>query len=138
LSAIAYGAGVWPSRAAALDVVGRRSGRLITLPVVIADFDGDRYLVSMLGERAGWVQNVRADKGRAILRHGVREAIELEEVPVSDRAPVVRRYVQVAPGGRPHISIDRDAPLQDFERVALEIPVFRIHAYRPRAATSVP
>jgi hypothetical protein len=41
------------------------------------------YLVSMLGERCDWVQNVRAADGRATLRHGRAVACRLAEVPVS-------------------------------------------------------
>jgi hypothetical protein len=133
-SAVAFGAGIWPNRVAELDVTGRRSSRVVTFPVVITEVDGDRYLVSMLGERANWVGNVRADEGRAVLRHGRKEAVRLVEVPVSDRAPVLRRYVEVAPGGRPHIAVDRSAPLEAFERVAAQYPVFRIEQAAPHRA----
>src|SRR5262245_24402541 len=125
-SAAAYGAGIWPSRVAALDITGRRSSRVVTFPIVIAELDGERYLVSMLGERANWVSNVRADGGRAVLRHGRREAVRLEEVPVAERVPILRRYLDVAPGGRPHISVTRGAPDEDFEHIAADVPVFRI------------
>jgi hypothetical protein len=43
----------------------------VRLPVVIAEHDGERFLVSMLGE-ANWVHNVHAAGGRAVLRHGKR------------------------------------------------------------------
>jgi hypothetical protein len=43
-----------------LEVTGRKSGRTISLPVVLAIVDGQRYLVSMLGDNVHWVQNVRA------------------------------------------------------------------------------
>jgi len=33
-----------------LEVTGRKSGRTVSLPVVLAIVDGRRYLVSMLGE----------------------------------------------------------------------------------------
>ena len=125
-SAVAFAAGVWPKRAAALEVRGRRSGRVISLPVVIADYDDERYLVSMLGEKANWVRNVRAAGGHAVLRHGRREAVCLEEVPAEARSPILRRYLERAPGARPHIPIDRHAPPEAFERIAPGIPVFRI------------
>ena len=128
VSAAVYGAGIWPKRVAALDVVGRRSGRIVTFPVVIADLEGGRYLVSMLGERANWVRNLRADDGRAVLRHGRREAVRLEEVPIAQRPPILRRYLEVAPGGRPHIPVDRESPREQFEQVAAQIPVFRIRS----------
>jgi hypothetical protein len=63
-SAAAFAMGIWPRRAAALDVRGRVSGRVISLPVVIVDYEGERYLVSMLGGDVNWVRNVRAAGGR--------------------------------------------------------------------------
>jgi hypothetical protein len=125
-SAIAHSAGIWPSRLATLEVPGWRTGRVILFPVVIADHEGERYLVAMLGEKTNWVRNVRAAGGRAVLRHGRREAVRLEEVDPAARPPILRRYLACAPGARPHIPVDRHAPLEDFEQVAPQIPVFRI------------
>ena len=130
LSAVAFSAGLMPSRAGALEVRGRRSGKVVSLPVVIADYEGERYLVSMLGSDANWVRNLEADGGRAELRHGRRESVSLVEVDPALRAPILRRYLAVAPGARPHIPVDRKAPLRDFEAIAADYPVFRIE---PRA-----
>ncbi len=121
-------AGVWPNRLAALEVRGRRSGRLISFPVVVADYQGERFLVAMLGEGTNWVLNVRAGGGQAVLRHGSREAVRLEEVDPRERAPILRRYLEVAPGARPHIPLDRRAPLAALEQIAARYPVFRICA----------
>ena len=125
---IVWSAGLWPNRAAALEVRGRRTGRLVSFPLVLVDYQGDRYVVAMLGEGTNWVSNVRAAGGQAVLRHGRREAVRLEEVDPPARAPILQQYLQVAPGGRPHIPVDRQAPLADFERIAARYPVFRIHA----------
>jgi len=38
----------------------------------------------------------------------------------------VKRYLALAPGARPHIPVDRNAPVEEFEEVAARIPVFRI------------
>ena len=109
-----------------LEVRGRRTGRLISLPVVVADYGGERYLVSMLGENANWVRNVRAVNGRAVLRRRGIEHVRLEEVPPPDRAPILRSYLGVAPGARPHFPVDQRAPLTEYERIANAYPVFRI------------
>ena len=132
MSALVFATGIWPTRLGTLEVRGRRTGRTISFPVVIADHEGERYLVAMLGDQAAWVRNVRADGGRAVLRHGRRELVVLEEVPVDDRPPILRRYLQVAPGARPHVPVDRRAPLEDFAAVAPRVPVFRI---TPRTET---
>lgn len=126
LSGWLFGAGLLPRRAASLEVRGRRSGRTISFPVVIADWEGGEYLVSMLGERANWVKNVRAAGGTAVLRRGRREDVVLEEVDVADRAPVIRRYAAVAPGGRPHLGLRRHAALEECEALSPHTPVFRV------------
>ncbi len=125
-SAAVFAAGIFPRWTAELQVRGRRSGRLVSLPVVIADFEGERYLVSMLGENVNWVRNLKAADYQAVLRHGIRENVRLWEVPVAARAPILRRYLRLAPGARPHIPVDFRAPVAEFEKVAADYPVFRI------------
>ena len=90
--------------------------------------DGERYLVSMLGRNAEWVRNVRAAAGQAVLRHGRAERVRLEELAIGKRAPVLKAYLSLAPGGRPHIPVDKDAPLGEFEAIAEQIPVFQVLA----------
>jgi hypothetical protein len=124
-SAVAFTAGILPKRAAALDIRGRRSGRIISVPVVVADFEGERYLVAMLGQNVNWVRNLRAAGGRAVLAHGRRETVHLEEVDSSIRALTLRRCLQAAAGAGPHIPVNRRASLAEFERIAPDYPVFR-------------
>ena len=119
-------AGVGPAQLVMLEVAGRRTGKAISFPVVVADYRGERYLVSMLGEGTNWVRNVRAAHGRAVLRRGHREAIRLDEVDPGQRAPILRRYLECAPGARSHIPVGREAPLQEFERIAAQYPVFHV------------
>ena len=126
-------AGRGPKCLVTLEVRGRSSGRIVSFPLVVADYGGERYLVAMLGERSNWVANVRAAGGRAVLGHGNREAVRLEEVDPDARAPILRRYLELAPGGRPHIPVDRHAPVVEFERIAADYPVFRVTAEPPDA-----
>jgi deazaflavin-dependent oxidoreductase (nitroreductase family) len=109
-----------------LEVTGRKSGRTFSLPVVLAVVDGQRYLVSMLGDDVQWVRNVRAAGGRAVLRSGDRQNIRLEEVPVDQRAPILKAYLLRAPGARPHVPVKKDARLAEFEKIAPAFPVFRV------------
>ena len=60
-----------------MEVPGRRSGRIVSLPLVVAAVDDERYLVSMLGEGVNWVRNVRAAGGEVALRHGHREEVRM-------------------------------------------------------------
>src|SRR5215468_11414176 len=86
-SAGVHALGIAPNYLVTLEVRGRRSGRTARLPLVMAVVEGERYLVSMLGAEADWVRNVKAAGGHVTLRHGHREDVQLEEVPVNQRAP---------------------------------------------------
>lgn len=132
--AAVFGFGVAPRNWVTLEVTGRRTGRLTRFPLVMVDWQGDWYLVSMLGEDCNWVRNVRAARGRAVLRHGRARACRLIEVPAGERAPILKRHLQKAPGARPHVPVDRHAPLAEFEAAAARYPVFRID-FREESAT---
>jgi hypothetical protein len=125
-SAGIYALGVAPNYLVTLDVPSRRSGQHIRLPLVMVVVAGKRYLVSMLGAGAGWVQNVQAAGGNVTLHHGRHEEVHLEAVAVDQRAPVLKAYLQRAPGARVHVPVDKDAPLTEFEQVAAQFPVFRV------------
>lgn len=118
--------GIVPNRLVTLEVLGRQSGKVISFPLAMTVVNGERYLVSMLGNKANWVQNVRAAGGKARLRHGTSEQVLLEEVDVSQRVLILKAFLQHAPGARPHIPVDKDAPLVEFEKIAAEFPVFRL------------
>jgi deazaflavin-dependent oxidoreductase (nitroreductase family) len=133
LWAAAADRGLSPSYLVSLETVGHRTGRRTAVPLVLADHGGHRYAVSMLGERSPWVHNVRAAGGRAVLRHGGRREVNLVEVSAADRPPILKAYLSRAVGGRPHIPVDPEAPLEAFERIAPDFPVFRID---PAGSTS--
>jgi hypothetical protein len=108
--------GISPNYFATLEVTGRKTGRIVSLPLVMVIVDGERYLVSMLGDNVNWVQNVRAAGGRAVLRSSGGEQIQLEELPAEQRAP----------GARPHMPVHKDAALAEFQKIAATYPVFRV------------
>jgi hypothetical protein len=137
-SASLASAGVASNYLVTLEVAGRQSGRIVSLPLVIAVVDGQQYLVSMLGDSVHWVHNVRASGGRAVLRSGAREEVQLEEVPANQRAPILRAYLQQAPGARPHVPVNKDATLAEFQKVAAAFPVFRLASNKPGQPTVRP
>jgi hypothetical protein len=124
--AIIHSLGIFPNWLVTLEVVGRKSGKMTSFPLAMTVMNGERYLVSMLGEETNWVRNIQAAGGKARLRHGISEQVLLQEVDVGQRAPILKAYLQLAPGARPHISISKDAPISEFEKIASKYPVFRI------------
>jgi hypothetical protein len=126
--AVVFGLGLMPRRWVTLEVPGRRSGKTTRFPLGMADWEGDWYLVPMLGDRCNWVANVRAAGGRAVLRRGRAHPCALTELPVGERPPVLQRYLRKVPGARPHVPVDPDASLEEFRRIAPRYPVFRVEA----------
>jgi deazaflavin-dependent oxidoreductase (nitroreductase family) len=114
-----------------LELPGRRTGKPVSTVLVPVSVGGEEYLVSMLGEQSEWVQNLRASAGKAAIRHGGKRTVVLEDVPVEERPPILKRYLKRAPGGRPHFPIGPDADEAEFAQLADRYPVFRI---RPAAA----
>jgi hypothetical protein len=117
--------GLLPKRWVTLEVRGRRTGAVTRFPIGMADVGGQWYVVSMLGE-CNWVKNVRAAEGQASLRRRRARAVRLIEMPVEERAPVIKQYLEKVPGGRPHIPVDRHEPVEAFETVAASYPVFQV------------
>ena len=138
LWAVIFALGLLPRRWVTLEVTGRRTGRITRFPLGMAHYEGHWYLVPMLGERCNWVQNVRAADGRATLRRRRPVACQLIEVPVADRAPIIKRYLQTVPGARPHIPVNRHAALGQFAAIAPRYPVFLVVRSPHEAAVTCP
>jgi hypothetical protein len=81
-----------------LDTVNPKSGTVLSLPLVTAKVDGRRYVVSMLGQGARWVRNVLAADGHVVIRAGRSRDVVLTVVDVNLRAPIIKNYLQRAPG----------------------------------------
>jgi hypothetical protein len=128
--AILHSLGIFPNWFVTLEVAGRKSGKTMSFPLAMTVVNGERYLVSMLGEETNWVQNVRAADGKARLVHGISEQVLLHEVDIKQRAPILKVYLQIAPGARPHIPISKDAPISEFDKIASKYPVFRLETVK--------
>jgi hypothetical protein len=81
----------------------------------------------MLGPESDWVKNVEAAHGDAVIRQGRRRRVRLVAVPPTQRAPILREYLRIAPSGRQHFPLPVGAPLFDFEAIAGGYFVYRIN-----------
>ena len=80
-----------PSLVIRLTVPGRVTGNPQTVPIVVLEHNGDRYLVSYRGE-SEWVRNIRVCRAARLTRRGASEVVHVEEVPVTDRAELLAVY----------------------------------------------
>ena len=74
-----------------LSVPGRKSGKLRTTPVSPLKVAGELYVIASL-EGADWVKNVRIAGWRILARGREQESVNLVELPLQVRAPVLREF----------------------------------------------
>jgi len=106
-----------------LTVRGRKSGQPRTVPLVIIERNGKRYVGSPYGI-VDWVRNLRA-AGEATLTRGRRaETVNARELPKGEATLLLREDTK---GGNPfarYFGITADSSLEEFERAAVSHPVF--------------
>lgn len=130
VSVLLFSFGIVGHGGVSLETVNPKSRTLLTLPLVVARYDGGEYVVSMLGQGSRWVRNVRAANGEAVIRARRRRQVLLEEIPAAARPPILKAYLAQAPGARPHIPVDRSEPVEAFEAIAADFPVFKVRDVR--------
>ena len=105
-----------------LTVRGRKSGQPRTIPIVIHEENGKRYVASPYGI-VDWVRNLRA-AGEAILTRGRRaETVNARELPKDEAALVLRADIKRNPFAR-YYGVTADSSLEEFERATLSHPLF--------------
>jgi hypothetical protein len=121
------GLSVWGSRI--LEVKGRTSGEPRRTPVNLLTLEGVRYLVAPRGETQ-LVRNLRVANGGVLILGRRREAFRTTEVPIADRAPILRAYLKrwKAEVGVFFDGVGPDASDEALIEVAPKHPVFRITA----------
>ncbi|WP_198414172.1 nitroreductase family deazaflavin-dependent oxidoreductase [Cryobacterium adonitolivorans] len=130
ISALVFSLGIVGHGAVSLETVNPKSRTLLTLPLVVARYEGGEYVVSMLGQGSRWVRNVRAANGKAVIHAGRRRQVLLEEVRADARPPILKAFLAQAPGARPHFPVDRSEPVAAFETIAADFPVFKVRDVR--------
>ena len=118
-------AGVKIGTMSLLTVRGRKSGQPHTVPVLLVEQEGERFLVAPYGV-VQWVRNIRAAETATLTRGRRSEDISVIELAAQEAAPVLKHYLEKAPAARPYFDATRDSPLEAFEREATRHPVFRI------------
>jgi hypothetical protein len=76
-----------------------------------------------------------ATGGRAIMRHGSRELVYLQEVDLGERPAILRRYFECASGARSHIPVDRRLSVEEFENIADQYPAFPVMPEQARCGS---
>jgi hypothetical protein len=115
-----------------LSVPGRKSGQLRTTPVSPLVVEGERYIVAGF-EDADWVKNARVAGWGTLARGRDKERVNLVELPLQERVPVLREFPRKIPNGvqffRQLYGISGTP--EEFETLAPRCPVFRVEEAGP-------
>jgi hypothetical protein len=114
-----------------LSVPGRKSGKMRTTPVSPLTVEGKRYIVGGL-ESSDWVKNARTAGWGILARGRNEEKVVLVELPVEERASILREFPQKVPHGVQffHKVYGVSGDPDEFAALAPHCPVFRVEEAR--------
>lgn len=118
--------GIGPSHMRVLEVRGRKSGKLYTLPVDLLERGEALFLVAPRG-RTQWVRNAEA-QGEVTLRRGSRSTrYRLRALPAAERPPILKDYLDsFRREVQQFFPVKAGAPLEEFLPLAERYPAFEL------------
>jgi deazaflavin-dependent oxidoreductase (nitroreductase family) len=125
------GLGIGPSHMRVLEVRGRKSGKLYSLPVDLLSAGGTLYLVAPRGYTE-WVRNAEV-AGAITLRRGSRaERYRLRALSEAEKPPILKAYLD---GFRREVQryfpVPAGSPPEAFAPHAPRYPAFELTPERP-------
>ncbi|HLI70819.1 MAG TPA: hypothetical protein VKV19_13760 [Ktedonobacteraceae bacterium] len=109
-----------------LSIPGRKTGKMRSTPVSVLHIDGRRYVVT--GFETQWVKNARKVGKGMLVRGRKKEPIALVELPVEERAPILREFPRQVPHGVQYFEKLLNIPgdPEALAQAAPRCPVFRL------------
>ena len=122
------GLGLGPSYMHLLEVRGRKSGKLYSMPVDLLQLQGKLYLVAPRG-RTQWVRNAEA-AGEIVLKRGsARKAYRLRAIADAEKPPVLKAYLDSFKSAvQQFFTVPAGSPPEAFASVAANYPAFELLA----------
>ena len=108
-----------------LTVQGRKSGRPHSVPIVLVEEGGKRWLVAPYGV-VDWVKNARAAGQIRLSRRKLDEQFTVLELSPEAAAPILKKYLQQYPITGPYFGANLESPLSEFIEDAQTRPVFEL------------
>ncbi len=109
-----------------LTVRGRKSGQPRTVPIVVIEQNGKRYLLSPFGI-VDWVRNLRASGVATLTRQRRTEQVVARELPVEEAGEVLRGFFSTE-GKKPPIigsfGVTAQSSPEEFVQAAANHPAF--------------
>jgi deazaflavin-dependent oxidoreductase (nitroreductase family) len=122
--------GIGPATQRVLTIPGRTSGLPRRTPIATVAFQGAVYLVAGYSS-SDWVKNARAAGSGTLSRGGHSATVTLVEIPVEQRAPILREFLHTIRGGRSFLTVGSQATDAEMASAANVHPVFRVGGTYP-------
>lgn len=109
-----------------LQVPGRRTGRIYSIPIDLLEFKERRFLVAPRG-RSGWVRNVESARVVVLKKGRVRREFRIGIVAKGEKPEILKAYLH-----RFELTVKRYFPvpagseLEAFAEIAERYPVFEL------------
>jgi deazaflavin-dependent oxidoreductase (nitroreductase family) len=109
-----------------LEVRGRKSGKLYSMPVNLLEIEGKRFLVAPRGQTQ-WVRNAEA-AGEIVLKKGsFRQSFRLRAIPDADKPQYLKLYLDTFKTTvQRYFPVPAGSEVQAFASVAGNYPVFEL------------
>lgn len=118
--------GIGPAHMRVLEVRGRKSGKLFSLPVDLLSKDGKQYLVAPRG-RAQWVRNAES-AGAVVLRRGDRaHEYRLRALTDAEKPPILAAYLETFKSEvQRFFPLPAGSPPEQFASLVTRYPAFEL------------
>ena len=118
--------GVGPAHMRLLEVRGRKSGKLVSLPVDLLSRDGKLYLVAPRGHTQ-WVRNAEAG-GAVVLRRGDRaQEYRLRALGDAEKPPILKAYLDAFKSEvQRFFPLPAGSPVEKFVPLVTRYPAFEL------------
>jgi len=120
------GLGIGPGYMQLLQVRGRKTGRVSSLPVNLLQFKSKSYLVAPRG-KTQWVRNAEVT-GEILLKRGSAERkYRLQPVPDADKLEILKLYLDSYKSAvQRFFPVRAGSPAESFRPIASSYPVFEL------------
>ena len=120
------GLGIGPTYMQLLQVRGRKTGRVSSLPVNLLQFKSKSYLVAPRG-KTQWVRNAEVT-GEILLKRGSAERkYRLQPVPDADKPEILKLYLDSYESAvQRFFPVRAGSPAESFRPIASSYPVFEL------------
>jgi deazaflavin-dependent oxidoreductase (nitroreductase family) len=120
------GWGLGPRDYHLLQVKGRRTGRVYSMPVIVVEMGGAMFLVAPRG-RTQWARNVEAAPDVMLSRGSRRSTYRVRAIPDAEKAPVLRAYLhRYRSVVQRYFPLAAGSPPEAFAAIAGRYPVFEL------------